>query len=384
MLDEPHRRYGHVAVHLDHYILVFGGTLQDYEALGNDIIWMYNLYTGQWRKQKVPCKDKCPPACFGASATLIGIDIFMFGGRNIDSCKLTNTLWKLSRMPNGCFDWNEITISTTKWSHRVGSSDEIKQRKSKFPSPRTGHSDWEHGNKLWIFGGQGDSSDGYLTDHGYQTNDGENNQLLCFDPSCREWQNPKCNGYAPEARSGHTSAIIGHKAWLFGGYKVSYQHNFHDLYQLDMISLTWTEIKIDQNVIWPQGRAFCTLTAISEYQLVLNGGIHNHISARNTWIFDIASMSWSEYTVDSMDDKHMLWHHSCAPGINRGTAFIIGGELIVIDNQKIHYQEPQQHISILLEPKSLKHLAIQGIHENRYILPWQMMPKKFTCLLGFC
>ena len=56
---EPERRYLHVAVCLEHYILVLFGnrcetikilTYDVHTALPANVIWMYNLYTGQWRK----------------------------------------------------------------------------------------------------------------------------------------------------------------------------------------------------------------------------------------------------------------------------------------------------------------------------------------------
>ena len=47
--SEPPQRYGHTAVCLEHLILVFGGYWSG-EPLSFSEIWMYNLYTEQWRK----------------------------------------------------------------------------------------------------------------------------------------------------------------------------------------------------------------------------------------------------------------------------------------------------------------------------------------------
>ena len=53
-LVEPKEMWGHAAVCLNHYIVVIGGkgktkTVRKKETLINNEVWMYNLYTEQWR-----------------------------------------------------------------------------------------------------------------------------------------------------------------------------------------------------------------------------------------------------------------------------------------------------------------------------------------------
>ena len=63
---EPQRRFAYVTVCMEHYILLFGGAWWDdrkgLEQLSANIIWMYNLYTEQWKKYTIPAKERGPHA----------------------------------------------------------------------------------------------------------------------------------------------------------------------------------------------------------------------------------------------------------------------------------------------------------------------------------
>ena len=81
---EPEVRYGHVAVHFGHYILVYCGTNfhgQKSEPAPIWELWLLNVYTEQWRKYIISGKKTVPPAMGWASAVEIGRNIYMFGGR---------------------------------------------------------------------------------------------------------------------------------------------------------------------------------------------------------------------------------------------------------------------------------------------------------------
>ena len=356
-----------MAVRLDHYMLVFGGTWGTWgnkELLSNRVIWMYNLYTEQWRKHLLTDTD-VPPQCSGASATLIGMDIYMFGGEIMPQLGLTNALWKLNKTPTRGFVWCEIK----------------QQSKEQSPSPRDLHSAWEYGEKLWIFGGNLYSLDGYLNDNG-DISESVNNQVLCFNPSQKEWTNPMCSGNIPEPRSQHATAIIRDKAWLYGGRNLAYICAFDDLYQLDMDSLTWTEIYTSEKALSPGCCASCTLTAVTENYLVMHAGVcHASAPEFNTWIFDVTSASWRTYIIKGKDKHNDKCSHSCALGINDSTVIIIGGELFYWEHPQPH--EPLQDINITLAPKRLQHLAMQTIYKNKNTLPWQMLPKKLLSLLEY-
>ena len=90
------------------------------------------------------------------------------------------------------------------------------------PSPRESHCCWDYGDKMWIFGGYGESPAGYLNDYGdHEEKEDDcwrNNQLLSFDPSVRTWKSMKCFGHVPSPRDSASVAVIKEKCWLYGGY----------------------------------------------------------------------------------------------------------------------------------------------------------------------
>ena len=189
-----------MAVRLHNYIVVIGGRDRNDQPVSTHVIWMYNVYTDQWRKYDATGEKSAPPALAGACATAIDTDIYMFGGFNIELLRHTNEIWKLTRAPQGYFDWSKL----------------IFQHDKKLPSPRVGHSGWEYEKHLWIFGGDVQVSSKHLNDHG-DFSDLYTNQLLCYDPSTQMWTNPQCFGSLPSPRSDHSTDIIRDKVWLFGG-----------------------------------------------------------------------------------------------------------------------------------------------------------------------
>ena len=231
-IEEFHGRHSHVAVHFGHYILVFNGRhLMTGQPCSNHKIWMYNLYTQQWRACEVPKSENAPLPAVNACAVRVGEFVYMFGGlRLYESPGLNgylNDLWQLSRSPDGLFSWCKINITDS----------------AKTPSPRADHSRWEYNGMVLTFGGHGNSPAGFISDYGDFTGSQltvSNNQLLCFKPSSAEWVNLKCFGSVPTSRTGHSIASLRDKAWLYGGHE--FTTHFYDLYHISMCSLTWTHI----------------------------------------------------------------------------------------------------------------------------------------------
>ena len=142
--NELPARYGHVAVHMENCILVFGGQeLFHNPAHSLRTMFMYNICTEQWGKHVIPEAKLAPPKTVFPCAVMIEGDIYMFGGWQCSGCWKTNALWKLTRTPTKCFKWSKIMF----------------QERSKTPSPRYGHTGWEYAGQLWTFGGVGDAID---------------------------------------------------------------------------------------------------------------------------------------------------------------------------------------------------------------------------------
>ena len=298
----PERRVCHLAVCLEHYILIFGGMWKSVAYPLHDI-WMYNIYTEKWMKHVIPPTEMAPSQRYGACAVLIKSEVYMFGGvRNAQEHPKCNVLWKLSRNQQASFIWNKIVILDN----------------MKSPSPRCHHTGWEYAEKLWIFGGRGRFQAQFLNTHGDFLHH-FNNQVFYFNACTKEWENPRCSGSVPTPRCGHATTVIIDIVWLYGG---RYHSTiFDDLYKLNMCSLTWTQIQTGETK--PQGRCVCSLNAVTDSHLVLHGGVQTHDNAllNDTWMLDLPSQTWSKYTAEK--DHGRKSHRGCL-GINK-SLFIIGG-----------------------------------------------------------
>ena len=305
-------RRSHCAVYLDNCVIVFGG-VGKLQAMSTCVIWMYNLYTEEWRKQVIAKQSDAPEPFLSAVAAAIDGTIYTFGGLLAESYNERNALWTLSKRSKGCFTWRFIKSRCNKES----------------PSPRNGHTGWENGGNLWIFGGMGRSQEGYLNDHGdildqvYNCN----NQLLCYNPNTAKWTNPRCFGAVPSPRLYHASTNIKNKVWLFGGSEnIEY---FNDIFELTMHSLTWTQIHTGRPC--PQARASCTLTVITDDQLVLHGGERNRKAFGDTWLMNLKSQTWRKYT----RKDHVLCQNTGSSGLNN-SVIIFGGMSYVNNTYQVH------------------------------------------------
>ena len=339
--------------------------------------------------------EAVPGGTYGSCVVTIEKEVYVFGGQ-IHNGPDTNLMWKLITSQQQLYAWTTIKTGTMQNT----------------PSPRAYHSGWEFSGKLWTFGGNGCPLEGYLNDNG-EWNDGPNNQVLCFDPSSQKWTNPKCNGTAPCPRLGHASTIVGDHVWMFGG--TNFDFYLNDLYQFDLISLTWTEIQT--SLAKPVQRQFCSLNAVSEHQIVLHGGLSESSGSdkkqNDTWVFDLQSLSWKQHAAN----KKFTWcNHTGNTSLDR-SVIVIGGlnkccsddnDDNVNDYDDYDYSNDDddddyadddddddddgddydddcrndtcdcaQAVTIIrLEPKSLQQFAIWTISQNQSELPWEScLPK---------
>ena len=350
----------HVAVRVENHIIVFGGVDENNDLLSFRNIWMYNVYTEEWGKHVIP-DGIIPPGAVYPGAVVIKGDIYMFGGSEYihEWNNFTNAMWKLTRTPKCCFEW------------RKGKE----RAKKKTPSPRNSHSVWEYKGQLWTFGGEGPPLKGYLNNHGHFSGNcgiipGQNNQLLCYYPLTEDWRNLKPSGTIPKPRTRQASTIIGDKVWIYGG--ESANRIYDELYLLNMVSLTWTKIQSGQ--LKPRCRYMCSLTAVTENQIVLHGGLSTSNEILNdTWIFDVSSLSWKNYEASKCKPR---CGHTGNVGINSGIIGV-GGETEAWDENGF-FSVPVYRgaFSVKLEPlpKTLQQQAIEKIYQHRDALPWTLLP----------
>ena len=369
--QEPPMVWNHMAVRFKECIIGLGGMTgaeSKEQSLVQDNIWVYNLHTEQWRNYEIH-GDEVPEQTHFGFAVAVGSDVYMFGGLVAVKImceydfRIRNNLWKLSRHKNGLFTWQRIFIAM-----------------KGTPSPRCSHSGFEYEEKMWIFGGYGDSPHGYLHENGYFTvkgftryGSGCNNQLLCYDPCIQTWKNPRCLGDVPSPRRDHSMAIIKDKVWSYGGVKSRYY--LDTWHELNMKSMTWTQISVCTPK--PEIKHSTSLTAISENELVLRccdikqwHGFKLPYS-EGTWILDVNTHSWTHYATATDHPRH---GHTGTSGLN-SSVIVIGGS----SRYHLYYVTFSPYnvtFSLLLEPKSLQQLAMRILYEHRGKLPLQKLPKK--------
>ncbi|GAA5908879.1 hypothetical protein JCM8208_005607 [Rhodotorula glutinis] len=146
-------------------------------------------------------KGDCPPPLVGASVTLVGDAVYVFGGRPVHSREMVNSLYSLDLRSSR---WTQL------WPPSTGST------MSRGPAPRYFHSAQAWGRKLVVFGGQtfvADSAAAVLSSP--QQGAGGRletlDELVVFDTESHTWSFPSpslASGVSrPSPRYAHLSVV---------------------------------------------------------------------------------------------------------------------------------------------------------------------------------
>ena len=238
---------------------------------------------------------------------------------------------------------------------------------AKKPSPRDGYSVWEYDKKMWIFGGFGCLNLGYLDDYGDFTGTGSilyryNNQLLCYDPCSHTWTNVECFGDIPAPRADASAALMEDKVYLFGGDISPNMPNRYGLYELNMHSITWTQIEIPG--LRPTNNQKTSVIPVTDNKLILYANIEKKDGFIE--IVDVQSHTWKEHLEKKVGYNY---DHTGITGLF-GSAIILG-EAIQPESQAYNHL-----ITVRIEPKSLQQLAMQTICQKVDTSFWEILPNK--------
>eukprot|EP00826_Nyctotherus_ovalis_P060168 TRINITY_DN8419_c0_g2_i2.p1 TRINITY_DN8419_c0_g2~~TRINITY_DN8419_c0_g2_i2.p1 ORF type:complete len:391 (-),score=68.69 TRINITY_DN8419_c0_g2_i2:124-1296(-) len=174
----------HTANYYKGEIFVFrGGNGRDYL---NDLHAL-NIENYKWRKVKA--NGKYPPERANHCSALVGNKLYTFGGWN--GRQRLNDLYMID-LGN-----SSLALDTETWS-TVDPRGEI-------PSPRSGMSMSNIGDRLLLFGGSGSSSKFF-------------NDIQIYDPLLNEWVTPAelSNKLQPQ-RAGHNSVLVDRNLYIIGG-----------------------------------------------------------------------------------------------------------------------------------------------------------------------
>lgn len=290
---QPRPRHGHRAVAIKDLIVVFGG--------GNegivDELHVYNTATNQWFVPST--KGEVPPGCAAYGCVVDGTRILVFGGM-VEYGKYSNDLY-------------ELQASRWEWKR-------LKPRPPKRgmpPCPRLGHSFTLIGNKVYLFGGLANDSENtkinipryrYLND--LFTLELRNNNTTA-------WEIPQTFGTLPSPRESHTSVAYVDEATgksrlvIYGGMSGC---RLGDLWFLDVDTMTWSKPTV--HGIPPLPRSLHSSTLIGHNMFVFGGWVPlvmDDVKAANhekEWkctntlaSLNLKTMCWEQLMVDAHEDN---------------------------------------------------------------------------------
>ncbi|XP_054271937.1 host cell factor 1-like [Macrosteles quadrilineatus] len=266
-------------------VIAFGG-MTEYGKYSNDI---YELQAAKWEWQKlIPLMPPyLPPPCprLGHSFNLVEKKIYMFGGL-ASTCEKTNPgylndLYVLDLQPDGNVIWN------------------IPRTSGPVPPPRESHTavtytDSAGYNKLIIYGGMNGNRLGDLW-------------TLHIDHMC--WTKEIVRGQVPLPRSLHTSTVIGHRMFVFGGWVplISDDRNSESIYCnerewqcsntlacLNLETMMWEELQTEaKREDLPGARAGHSAVAINSRIYIWSGrdgykkAWNNQVCCKDLWYLEV-------------------------------------------------------------------------------------------------
>ncbi|XP_018573146.1 host cell factor 2 isoform X2 [Anoplophora glabripennis] len=283
---QPRPRHGHRAVAIKDLMVVFGG--------GNegivDELHVYNTATNQWF---VPVtKGDVPPGCAAYGFVVEGTRLLVFGGM-VEYGKYSNELYELQ---------------ASKWEWK-----KLKPRPPKAnpaPCPRLGHSFTLVNARVYLFGGlANDSADPksnvprYLND--LYTLDIRSNPI--------QWDIPSTNGPSPPPRESHTGVAYVDKnkgksfLVIYGGMSGC---RLGDLWFLETETMTWSKPQVSGTT--PLPRSLHTSTLIGHRMFVFGGWVPvvadevKTATNEKEWkctstmaCLNLETMNWDELKIDA-------------------------------------------------------------------------------------
>ncbi|KAI6660081.1 Host cell factor 2-like [Oopsacas minuta] len=277
---------------------------------------------GEWIK--LDQESMAPPPRFGASLTICGNEVLLFGGAQEDSSgemKYFNDLYRLAL---------RLTLES-----ELNYNWELVTYTGDIPPPRESHCACFIKGELYIFGGIGTSDFGgsfsgkfiysfspvskqwsVLETQG-STPEFQNmsavvvvgDKILAFggvhqgvsqckvfilDTETLSWSSPSCTGFLPTARCDHSCAVIGQKMYVFGG-SASSSLLLNDLCVMDTDNLEWNLVPVAGAL--PDPREYCSLTVMGDHYLILFGGNtfnrsgQGQASCSDTYVIDLSKQT---------------------------------------------------------------------------------------------
>ena len=277
--DSPSKRSGHSLSMIGSNLFIFGGLNSDGKPGPVDELWCLKTQGDAFEWSLISPAGECPLPRWKHSASVYGNQLVVFGGFHSSTNRSNDTF---------LFD----TVSLT-WSRPIDAQGEFTPRGNHMPtknawpftpSPRGAHSATVLGDVIYIFGGYGGQ--------GYGRRDF--NDMFQLDLKDWTWSKTQCRGKSPDPRSSHAACRVESSIFVHGGWNAVQQ--FNDLHIFDTVTNTWTEADVSSNSppCWNHGA--CAVEAIPNWKLFVFGGCSGkigYICLLCFWVFFLLSLEIS-------------------------------------------------------------------------------------------
>eukprot|EP00756_Hemistasia_phaeocysticola_P035354 Hpha_TRINITY_DN16578_c0_g3::TRINITY_DN16578_c0_g3_i1::g.136062::m.136062 len=266
----PRPRFGHTAVVYQNSMIIFAG--RDSRCFGD--LWMYSFTDRRWTEIAQPQDDNHRPIPrAGHTAAVVGSQMFIFGGVGDHANSGTHSLW-LNDLWS--FDLNSLV-----WRRiHFGPG-------QRMPDRRKGHTAQVFGGRMYVYGGGQD-------DHTMFSD------LWEFNPALEEWIERRHDGYQPQARMYHVSAVTpSGRLLVFGGRAQTQSGFLNDVFQVDLHSFNC--VKLDPAGTPPTHRMCSTAIYHNNVLAIFTGGSFAYLE--DSFQLDLRSMRWEKLEAVSLGGR---------------------------------------------------------------------------------
>lgn len=182
----------------------------------------------------------------------------------------------------------------------------IRAKLGVLPSPRGGHSSAVVDHTIWMFGGGLDNN--YLRD------------VFTFDTVHSAWSKPLTLGTKPTAREYHTGTSYKDKIFIFGGY--SNKGPMNDLHVLDTTTRKWSSPTISGHGPSPRFGHTAVLMPESSHMIIFGGTVSGGAGDDKVYILDTEFFGWTKLHVMGVNP---IGRSGAALGVIGKSLFVTGG-----------------------------------------------------------
>lgn len=220
MKEVPFQRYGHTVVAYGDHVYLWGGR-NDKGACNK----LYSFDTKKLTWSLVAATGYMPGARDGHSACVIKDHMYVFAGYEEEPDRFSNDVFSLDLKT---FHWTAVNT--------LGTS----------PSHRDFHSATAIGDRMYVFGGRGDTQ-GPI--HSQQ--DVYCNRLAYLDTGTCRWNYPLVSGTPPSGRRSHSSFAYRGELYIFGGYNSRLRNHYGTMYKFNPDNNIWSEVVMNVGRVGP-------------------------------------------------------------------------------------------------------------------------------------